>query len=107
MWPFKKNKEKIHPWPPVRSDAWPKYVDRSRPILCWTNFDDDERVFLIERADGHFTSEYQYFSDHEFEMCWIASGSTSIYDSAEAVMREIGVKFPWTKNIVPQKRAEH
>jgi hypothetical protein len=105
-WTFKK-KEELHPWPPVRSDAWPKFVDGKRPVLCRPHPNDNERVCLVERPDGNFTSVYEYFSGHEYEMCWIGSGCSRIYDSAETAAQEIHIEFPRAKKIVPQKRAEH
>lgn len=103
IWPFKnKNKEK---WPPERSDAWPRYINGLEAIACWTNQEKTKRVFLIKKSDGTFSYDSQYFSDDEFEMCWILDGiGKSIYDSKEIAEKEIHGNFPWTKNIKPETK---
>jgi hypothetical protein len=97
IWPFKK--KPTRPWPPVRSDNWPRYVDGRVPIACWTHPSGDERVFLIRRREGTYTTDAEWFSNEEFEMCWIGSGSSSIYDTEETARWELSAQYPWTNDV--------
>jgi hypothetical protein len=104
IWPFKK-KQDVQ-WPPERSDAWPVFVDSMRATMCWMHPDRTRRVFLIERTDGTFSKWSEYFSDHEFEMCWIQEDAGgSFYDSEETAIREIHSTYLWTQDVDPEKQA--
>jgi hypothetical protein len=42
----------------------------------------------------------QFFSDEEFERCWIQENAGgSFYDSEEVAVREIHAAFPWSRDI--------
>ena len=80
-------------------DRWPKYVMGS-PVCRWTSSDGKERVYLVARNDGGFTSGSEYFSDAEFEHCWCPVGTSgSIYGSEEIAVREIHAAFPWSRDV--------
>lgn len=49
------------------------------------------RVLIFQRADGHFSSLEEYFSDDPHEQCWIPLSygrSLPICDTLESVLRE-------------------
>ena len=100
IWPFRKNA--VSRSERERCDAWPVFVDGKTPVRCWTRPDGDERVFLIRRREGTFTTEREYFSHEEFENCWSGSGCSSIYDSADTATKELAVMYPWIKEVEPE-----
>jgi hypothetical protein len=105
IWPFKKKTK----WLPERTDAWPWYVNGKRSLACWTDQECKHRIFLIERPDGNFEIVSEFFSEDEYEMCWLLTDrGNSICDSEETAVREIHGRFPWTINVEPEKQgAEH
>ena len=70
-------------------------------VVCrWTSPDGKERVYLFARREGGFSSGSEYFSDAEFEHCWIPAGiSGSIYGSEEIAVREIHAAIPWSREV--------
>jgi hypothetical protein len=101
IWPFRKKKS----WPPERSDDWPTFVDGRSPIACWKHPDAKHRVFLVARPDGCFSKYAEFFSEDEFEMCWIQEDSGgSFFDSEETAIHEIHGQFPWSKDVEPERR---
>ena len=80
-------------------NSWLKVVMGS-PICRWTSSDGKHRVYLIARHDGGFMPFSQYFSDEEFEHCWIQEhAGGSFYDSEEIAVREIHAAFPWSRDV--------
>jgi hypothetical protein len=55
------------------------------------------RVLILQRPDGAFTFEAQYWSDEPLEMCWIPRGERSvcICESEETAMREALGRVDW------------
>ena len=82
-------------WP--NPSAWPTFVDGKRAICRWIHPDGKRRVFLLSRSDGLFARWSEYFSEEEFEMCWVADDmGGSFYDSQETAVREIHFAYPWS-----------
>jgi hypothetical protein len=45
----------------------------------------------------------EYFSEDEFEMCWVADDmGGSFYDSQDTAVREIHSAYPWAASIRPE-----
>jgi hypothetical protein len=60
---------------------------------------DDEgkrRVIIYQRAKGTFGFEKEYFSDDEFEHCWMpCGGGFSFCDTFETALREARGRVNW------------
>ncbi len=85
-------------------DRWLHLISGSA-VSRWTSQDGMHRVYLVSRNDGRFSSYSEYFSDHEFEHCWIEEHAAgSFYDSEETAVKEIYGVFPWSKDV---KREDH
>jgi hypothetical protein len=57
--------------------------------------DRTERVHIFRRESGTFGYEEVYFSNDEYEMCWVPRGSLSVFDSAETALREERGRVSW------------
>ena len=91
--------------PQKRADDWPHFVDGRVVFACWTDATCKYRVFLIGRDDSTFSLCSEHFSDHEFEMCWIPDDKgASFFDSKETAVNEIYSRFPWTRELEPERR---
>ncbi len=61
-------------------------------------YDDNRkrRIVIFRRDDGHWSFVEEYFSEREFEMCWIpVRGSISICDTRETALREARISVDW------------
>ena len=77
-------------------------MDGKRAVTVWIHPDGKRRVFLIARPDGLFGRWSEYFSEDQFEMCWVADDmGGSFYDSYSTAVREIHGSYPWTTSIQP------
>ena len=84
---------------------WPRFVMGS-PVCRWTSRDGKHRVYLIARQDRAFSSSSEYFSDDEFENCWVTAGvDGSIFASEDIALREIRAAYPWTKDAIREEHA--
>jgi hypothetical protein len=64
-------------------------------------------VYLIARHDGLYCYGGYYFSDAEFENCWIAQGTGgSFFDSVEIAVREIHAAWPWSRLVDRENRPD-
>jgi hypothetical protein len=64
-------------------------------------------VYLIARHDGLYCYGGYYFSDAEFENCWIAQGTDgSFFDSVEIAVREIHAAWPWSRLVDRENRPD-
>jgi hypothetical protein len=89
--------------PPKIPSIWPSFVDGKEPIRRWTHPDGKRRVFLIARRDGMFGRWSEYFSEEEFEMCWVPDDrGGSFYDSQDAAVSEIHSAYPWAAAVRPE-----
>ena len=80
-------------------NRWLKFVSGSA-VCRWTSPDGKERVYLIARRGGGFSSGGEYFSDAEHEHCWLPIGASGgIYDSEEIAIREIQSNYPWARDV--------
>lgn len=80
-------------------DRWLRFVTGSA-VCRWTSPDGKQRVYLVARNDGMFSSASEYFSGAEFEHCWASNGITGgIYDSENTAIREIQAAFPWSREV--------
>jgi hypothetical protein len=87
------------------SNRWLRFVIGS-PVCRWTSSDGKERVYLIARHDGSFSYGREYFSDEEFEHCWISVGAGgSIFASEEIALREIYALYPWSRDVTRENYA--
>ena len=76
-----------------------------RAVCRWTDPDGKHRVYLIAREDGVFCYVSMYFSDAEFEHCWLPEGTGgSFFDSRETAVREIESGWPWSRTVSPEER---
>jgi len=83
------------------ADSSPKFVDGKVAVCRWTHPEGKRRVYLIARKDGLFGRWSEFFSDAEFEMCWIQDdASGSFYDSEETAVSEIHSAYPWSRDVV-------
>ena len=62
--------------------------------------DEERRVVILQRGDGTFFYEEEYFSKHEYEMCWIPKKQQTIgfYDSQETALREAIANTDWLRD---------
>jgi hypothetical protein len=97
---FKRSKK--HKTPGPIPGSWPRFgagVAKRR----WTHPSGKERVYLISRHDGLFVYASEYFSDAEFEHCWIPEGvGKSFFDSEPTAVRELHVAYPWSRDVSPE-----
>ncbi len=85
-------------------DTWPRYA-MGRAICRWTHPGGKQRVYLIARQDGMFCFGSTFFSDAEFENCWIPEGTGgSFFDSRETAIREIHSGWAWSRTAPPEER---
>jgi hypothetical protein len=59
------------------------------------NPDRTRRVYIFRRSNGTFGFEEEYFSNDEYEMCWIPRSGLSVFDSAETALREARDRLNW------------
>lgn len=59
------------------------------------NKDRSRRVFIYRREDGLFSYEPWYYSEDEYEMCWIGQRCSGLYDSQETAIREAQANVDW------------
>jgi hypothetical protein len=72
--------------------------------MRWSHPDGQYRVYLVARSDGLFCLWTEFWSDAEYEHCWLSDRmSNSIYDSEETAIREIHARFPWTRKQEPER----
>jgi hypothetical protein len=101
----KSSEQRIPPKARGRED-WPAFVMGRRAILRWTHPDGKHRAYVIARDDDHFMKWSEFFSDDEFENCWIAEDmGGSFYNSEATAIREVHGAFPWTQELQPERRA--
>ena len=87
-------------------DAWQTF-ELGRVVCRWTHPDGKQRVYLIARHDGGFACGSEYYSDDEFEHCWVRQGSEgSFYGSEEIAAREIHGSFPWSRDVIREDRPD-
>jgi len=62
-----------------------------------TDITGKRRVHIFKRENGTFGFEEEYWSDDEFERCWIPAGRQmfSICDSQEIALREARGRIGW------------
>ena len=61
-------------------------------------YDNDrkQRVIIFRRQDSTFGFEEEYFSGHEFEMCWLTRGrNISFFDTYKTALREVYSRVDW------------
>ena len=77
-------------------------------VACrWTHPNGKQRVYLIARHDEGFACGSEYYSDDEFEHCWIRQGSEGgFYGSEEIAAREIHGLFPWSREVIREERPD-
>jgi hypothetical protein len=86
-------------------DRWLRIASGSA-VSRWTSQDRKHRVYLIARHDGGFSCYSEFFSDEEFEHCWIQErAGGSFYDSEEIALREIHAAFPWSRDVTREDYA--
>ena len=79
-------------------NRWLRFVMGSA-VCRWTSSDGKQRAYLIARSDGGFSCASEYFSDDEFERCWVTAGvDGSIFGSEEIAVREIHASYPWSRD---------
>jgi hypothetical protein len=85
-------------------NRWLRFVIGSA-VCRWTSSDGKQRVYLIGRSDGGFSCASEYFSDNEFERCWLSAGvDGSIFASEEIAVREIHAAYPWLRDARREER---
>ena len=63
-----------------------------------TIYDDDQkqRVVIFRRQNGNFGFVKEYFSQDEFEMCWMPrSRNISFFDTLEIALHEVYGRVDW------------
>ena len=63
-----------------------------------TIYDDEQkqRVIIFQRQNSSFGFVEEYFSEHEFEMCWLPrSRNISFFDTLEIALREVYGRVDW------------
>ena len=99
------DRTKPKPDPDPDPDRWVK-ISMGLPVCRWTSLDRKHRVYLIVRHDGGFMPYSEFFSDEEFEHCWIPErAGGSFYDSEEIAVREIHADFPWSRDVTRENYA--
>ena len=87
-------------WDGKIPDSWPSFADGRRTLARWIHPNGKSRVFLVQRLDGRLSKYSEVFSEEEFEMCWLPQErGGSLYDSTETAERNIGLEYPWTKEV--------
>ena len=85
-------------------DTWPRYT-MGKAVCRWTHPGGKQRVYLIARADGLFCYGSMFFSEAEFERCWIPEGTGgSFFDSEETAVREVHSAWPWSRTVPREDR---
>ena len=73
----------------------------------WTHPDGKHRAYLIARTDGLFSCGSEYYSDAEYEHCWIPERvGGSLYDLEETATRELFLMFPWARDVQREDRRD-
>jgi hypothetical protein len=87
-------------------NRWLRFVMGSA-VCRWTSQDRKHRVYLTARNDGAFSCASEYFSDDEFEKCWVSAGvDGSIFGSEEIAVREIHASYPWSRDAAREERQD-
>ena len=85
-------------------DTWPSYV-AGKAVCRWTHPCGKQRVYLIARADGLFCYGSMYFSEAEFERCWMPEVTGgSFFDSEDTAVREVHSAWPWSRTVPREER---
>ena len=60
------------------------------PVHEIYDHDEERRVVIFRRGDGTFFYQEEYFSRHEYEMCWVPKKQQAIgfYDCQETALQE-------------------
>ena len=71
-----------------------------RDLTTIYNDERNRRAIIFQRDDGTFGFFEEYFSDDEYEHCWIPQfpASECRCDSLESVTREVYGRVPWLAN---------
>jgi hypothetical protein len=86
--------------------TWSRFI-AGNSRYRWTHPDGRHRAYLIVRTDGLFTCGSEYYSDVDFEHCWIPEGvGGSLYDSEETATRELLLMFPWARDVQREERRD-
>ncbi|MES2980705.1 MAG: hypothetical protein V4727_00195 [Verrucomicrobiota bacterium] len=86
------------------SAVWPSYANDLVAAQCWTHPNKKERLFLIVKPDGTYTTDYEQYSSDTYDNCWIPYGPSSIYDSEATAIKEAIADHRWMADVKPQKR---
>jgi len=79
-----------------------KYIDEGVVSKVWLNKNSKERVCIYSK-NGIWGIRYDYFSEHETEMCWCCENEgVHLYDSEETAIKELYASYPWAKEIHPK-----
>ena len=54
---------------PQRSDAWPEFEDGRIPVLCWTDAENQNRVFVLMGEEEMYTLHVEFFSEDDSAWC--------------------------------------
>jgi hypothetical protein len=74
------------------------------PVERYTDADDQVRVSIYQRADGHFEYALERFFVDDFPEVglsnphWEVIDGSGVYNSAETAKREAAIQYQWVKS---------
>ena len=71
----------------------------NNPVQEIYDEDKERRIVISRRENGTYFYEEEYFSTHEYEMCWIPKKQHWIgfYDSRDTALREAIANTDWLR----------
>ena len=69
--------------------------DTNKTVQTIYSEDEKQRVIIFQRPNGSYGFSESYFSEDEFEMCWIDQSHASFFDTYEIAQREVYSRVDW------------